>query len=53
MFGRSKHPMTPAPKMTKQHEQIRQEVIESRELLLKEIAKLNKKFDITQTRKKP
>lgn len=52
MFGR-KQASTPSPKMSKDHEKIRKEVIDSRDKLLAEIAKLNKKFDIAHPRKKP
>lgn len=53
MFGRNKQPVMPRPKMSKEHEHLREEVINSRELLLKEIEKLNKKFDMTRTKKRP
>lgn len=42
-----------APKMTKQHEEIRDEVIKSRKELLAAIAKLERAFNLNHTRKRP
>lgn len=53
MFGKKQHPSGPPPKLNKEHEELREEVIKSRKVLLKEIAKLNKKFDLNHTRRKP
>lgn len=53
MFGRNRHDNAPLPKMTKEHREIREEVVKSRELLLKEIDKLNRKFNLNRTKRKP
>lgn len=53
MFGKRKHITASAPEPNKEHEKTRKEVIKSREMLLKEIARLEKKFDLKSTRRKP
>lgn len=45
--------ITPSPKLSNQHERLRKEIGKSRDILLAEIARLEKKFDIAHPKRKP